>query len=139
MLQLRYRREIITHSCWWGAVEGLFDRCWQLLAFAPQVRGHSERINLVFLPPLPLIAGCVVLLMVNGAERYGEFVADLEPNTSGLCKADVMGVAWRSPANETRLPRHEAQMLLGSDPFRFADREHVLVDLCAGTIVGALV
>jgi hypothetical protein len=50
-----------------ASVEGLFDRCWQLLAFAPQVRGHCERINLVFLPPLPLIAGCVVLLMVNGA------------------------------------------------------------------------
>ena len=93
----------------------------------------------MLLPPLPLIAGGVVLLMVNGAERYGEFVADLEPKTSGLCKADVMGVAWRSPANETRLLGHEAQMLLGSDPFWFADGEHALVDLCAGTVVGALV
>jgi hypothetical protein len=36
-------------------------------AFAPQARGHSERIDLVLLPPQPLIAGCVVLLMVNGA------------------------------------------------------------------------
>jgi hypothetical protein len=98
-----------------------------------------RRINLVVLPPQALIAGCVVLLMMNGAERYGEFVADLEPNTSGLCKADMMGLAWRSPANETRLLRHEAQMLLGSDPFWFADREHTLVDRCVGTVVGALV
>jgi len=79
--------------------------------------------------PLPFIAGCVVLLMMNGAERYGEFVADFEPNTSRLSKADMMGMAWRSAANDTRLLRHEAQMLLGSDPFWCADREHVLVDL----------
>jgi hypothetical protein len=64
-----------------------------MLAFLPQALREGEWINLVFLPPLPLIAGSVVLLMVNGAQRYGEFVADLEPNTSGLCKADVMGVA----------------------------------------------
>jgi hypothetical protein len=108
-------------------------------AFSPQARGDSERINLMFLPPQPLIAGCVVLLMVNGAERYSEFVADLEPKAPGLCKADVMGVAWRSPANETRLLRHEAQVLLGSDPFWFADGEHALVDLGAGTGVGSLV
>ena len=46
------------------------------------------------LPPQSLIAGGVVLLMVNGAERNREFVADLEPKAPGLCEADVMGVAW---------------------------------------------
>jgi hypothetical protein len=92
----------------------------------------------MFLPPLPFIAGCV-LLMMDGAERYGEFIADLEPSAPGLRKADVMGMAWGSPANETRLLRDEAQMLLGSDPLWFADSEHTLVDLCADTVVGALV
>ena len=77
-----------------GYSEGLFVRCWQMLAFAPQVRGHSKWINLMLLPPQPLIASGVVLLMVNGAERNREFVADLEPKTPGLCEADVMGVAW---------------------------------------------
>ena len=81
----------------------------------------------------------MVLLMVNGAERYREFVADLEPKALGLGEADVMGVARRSPANETGLLGHKAQMLLGSDPFWFADGEHALVDLCAGTVVGSLV
>ena len=84
----------------------------QLLAFSPQARGDSEWINLVFLPPQPLIAGCVVLLMVNGAERDREFVADLEPKAPRLGEADVMGVARRSPANETRLLGDVAQMLL---------------------------
>ena len=61
-------------------------------AFSPQAFGHRERINFMFLPPQPLIAGCMVLLMVNGTERYGEFVADLEPKAPGLGEADVMGV-----------------------------------------------
>ena len=93
----------------------------------------------MLLPPQPLIAGCVVLLMVNGTERYREFVADLEPKTPRLGETDVMGVARRSPANETGLLGHVAQMLLGADPFWFADGEHALVDLCAGTVVGSLV
>ena len=33
LLQLRYRREIITHSCRWGAVERSFVRCWRSLGF----------------------------------------------------------------------------------------------------------
>ena len=108
-------------------------------SFSPQACGHCERINLVLLPPQPLIAGCMVLLMVDGTERYREFVADLEPKALGLGEADVMGVARRSPANETGLLGHEAQMLLGSDPFWFADGEHALVDLGAGTVMGCLV
>ena len=90
----------------------------------------------LLLPPQSFIAGCMVLLMVDGAERYGEFVADLEPKASGLGEADVMGVARRSPANETGLLGHEAQMLLGADPFWFADGKHALVDLCACTVMG---
>ena len=114
-------------------------RGWQVLAFAPQAGGHSKRIDLVLLPPQAFIAGCVVLLMVDGAERYRKFVADLEPKAPGLGEADVMGVARRSPANETGLLGHEAQMLLRADPFWFADGEHALVDLCGCTVVGSLV
>ena len=114
-------------------------RYWQVLAFAPKAYGHCKRINFVLLPPQPFIAGCVVLLMVNGAQRYREFVTDLEPKAPGLCEADVMGVARRSPTNEAGLLGHKAQMLLASDSFWLADGEHALVDLCAGTVVGSLV
>ena len=110
-----------------------------MLAFSPQACGHRERVNFVLLPPQPFIAGCVVLLMVNGAERDREFITDLEPKASRLCEADVMGVARRSPANEAGLLGHVAQMLLGSDSFWLADGEHALVDLCACTVVGSLV
>ena len=50
-----------------------------VLAFSPQARGHSKRINLVLLPPQPFIAGCVVLLMVNGTERYVNSSLTLRP------------------------------------------------------------
>jgi hypothetical protein len=110
-----------------------------VLAFSPQARGHSKRINLVLLPPQPFIAGCVVLLMVNGAQRYREFVTDLEPKAPGLCEADVMGVARRSPTNEAGLLGHIAQMLLGSDSFWLADSEDTLVDFWTCTIVDSLV
>jgi hypothetical protein len=70
-----------------GYSEGLFVRCWQMLAFAPQVRGHSKWINLMLLPPQSLLASGVVLLMVNGAERNREFVADLEPKTPGFVRS----------------------------------------------------
>ena len=51
-------------------------------AFSPQPFCHGERINFMLLPPQSLITGCVVLLMVNGAERYREFVAHFEASLS---------------------------------------------------------
>ena len=108
-------------------------------AFSPQAFGHRQRINFMFLPPLPLIARGIVLLMVNGAEGYREFVADLEPKTPRLGKTDVMRMARRSPTNKTGLLGDVAQMLLGSDPLWFADGKHALVDLGVRTVMGCVV
>ena len=63
-----------------------------LSAFSPQALCNGERINLVLLPPQSLIAGCVVLLMVNGAERNREFVAHFEASL-WIGETDLMGVA----------------------------------------------
>ena len=54
-------------------------RDWQVLAFSPQTGGDRKRVDLVLLPLQPLISCPVVLLMVNGAERYGVVVANLDP------------------------------------------------------------
>ena len=108
-------------------------------AFSPQAFGHRERINFMFLPPLPLIARGMVLLMVNGAEGYREFVAGLEPKTPRLGKTDVMRMARRSPTNKTGLLGDVAQMLPGSDPLWFANRKHALVDLCTRTVMGCVI
>jgi len=40
----------------------------------------------------------MILLMVDGTERDGKFVTDLEPKSSRLCEADVMGVAGDVPS-----------------------------------------
>jgi hypothetical protein len=64
----------------------------------------------------------MVLLMVDGTERDGELVADLEPKSPRLCEAEVMGVARRSPANEGAAGPHLPQ-LRSTAAFAF-DREH---------------
>jgi hypothetical protein len=88
----------------------------------------------VFLPPLPLIAGSVVLLMMNGAQRYGEFITHLEPGAPRLCKADVMDMAWRSPANWDRIAAPQNASARGFDSFWLA----WLLCLCARTVEWSL-
>ena len=77
-------------------------------AFSPQAFGRSEWINLVLLPPSPLIAGSMVLVMVDGAERHGELVAHLETQPPRLCKADMMRMRRSSAANKTCLAGDKA-------------------------------
>jgi hypothetical protein len=78
-------------------VEGLFAlRRWQFLAFSPEMCSHSEGINLVLPPPQSFVSGCTVLLMVNGPERDGELVTDLDSKTFALREAAVMGVPQRT-------------------------------------------
>ena len=72
-------------------------------AFSPQAFGHIERINLVFLPPLPLITCRMVFTMVNGAKRHGEFVTDLQRKPPRLRIANVMGVGWGAAADQAGL------------------------------------
>ena len=77
-------------------------------AFSPQAFGRSEWINLVLLPPSPLIACGMVLVMVDGAKRHGELVAHLETQPPRLCKADMMRMGRNSAADEAGLAADEA-------------------------------
>jgi hypothetical protein len=74
--------------------------------------GHGEGIKLTFLPPLPFVPSCVVFGMMDRAKGNSEFIAHLEPETSWLGVSDVMGMARRSPANETGLVRYEGKCSL---------------------------
>jgi hypothetical protein len=76
----------------------------------PQVLGHNERVDLVLPPPSPLITCCVILTVVDGAERHRELVAHVERDTFSLSIADVMGVGWGATADEAWLLRDEAKM-----------------------------
>ena len=48
-----------------------------LAAFLPQAASYRERVDIVLLPPLPLVSGGVILV-VDRAKRNGELIADLE-------------------------------------------------------------
>jgi hypothetical protein len=83
----RYSCAIIGKSSPILAELQLRDYCAPAISIAgllAQPRSLSKRINLMLLPPLPLVASGVVLLMVNGAKRHLEFIADLEPKALGL-------------------------------------------------------
>ena len=64
------------------------------------------------LPPFPLIACGMILVVMDGAERDREFVADFEREASWLCVADVMCMRRGAPANQAALTPNIAQVLL---------------------------
>ena len=45
------------------------------------------------------------------ANRYGELVADLSPERTGLGKAQVMWIGWCAATHEARLGRDEPAVL----------------------------
>jgi hypothetical protein len=51
------------------------------------------------------------LAMMDPAERDGELVTNLLSEPAGLCKAEVMRIAWLPAADEARLFDDEAQVL----------------------------
>ena len=73
------------------------------------------------LPPFLFLAGGVDVVMVDGAKRHGELIADLETQPSGLRVADVVRVRRHPPADEARLAGDEAEMLHAADPLRLVD------------------
>ena len=74
-----------------------------LAAFLPQAASYRERLDIVLLPPLPLVSGGVIFGMVDRTQRNRELVAHLECQPLRLSETDVMRVRWRPPTDETRL------------------------------------
>ena len=69
------------------------------------------------------------------AQRYREFVADLESHCTRLGEAQMVGVSGASPADQTWLRCHELEMRLVAMPTRLADRKHAFIDF-GGSGVG---
>ena len=69
------------------------------------------------------------LPMMPAAERYGEFVADFEPERSGLRKAQVMRIGWLPAADQAGLRGDEPQMGFVAQPLGLGDGEKAFVDL----------
>src|SRR6516164_11113283 len=74
-----------------------------LAALLPKTTGNCEGIDLALLPPLPLFAGGVNVVVMDGAKRHGELVADLQTQTFGLGVAHMVGMRRAPSADNTRL------------------------------------
>jgi hypothetical protein len=53
----------------------------------------SHRVDTLCAPPNAFVTGAMQFAMMSTAESHGEFVADLEAETSGLRKAQMVGIA----------------------------------------------
>jgi len=72
--------------------------------------------------------------MVCPAQWDREFVADLEAETAGLRKPQMMGIARLPPADEARLFGHEPQVGFVAQAPHHGERQHALVDAGAGLV-----
>ena len=93
--------------------------------------GNLERIDIALLPPLTFLAGGVDVVVVNGAKRDGELVADLQTKAFRLRVTHVVRVRGRAAADKARLGGDEANMLLAADALRLTEGQNALVDLGA--------
>jgi hypothetical protein len=69
----------------------------------PQRAGGTGRIEPEFLPPSGFVAVTMEFAMMRSAEWDRELVADLAPKSSVLREAQMMGIAWLTSADQTRL------------------------------------
>ena len=69
----------------------------------PQLPRDAQRVDFKFIPPGHFISGLVQLPMMAAAERDGKLVAHLDAERARLCEAEMVGVTWLAPADETGL------------------------------------
>lgn len=74
------------------------------MRLGPKLVGDGNGVDTQPGPPPGFIGRPVQLAVMAPAERYGKFVAHLEPITAGLGEAQVMGI--------TRLPGTDQAALL---------------------------
>jgi hypothetical protein len=73
----------------------------QRVSFQPQNAGGNRWIDAGLPPPSGFITTAVNLAMVTPAQRDGKFVADLSPQRSALCEAEVMSIRGLPAADQT--------------------------------------
>lgn len=70
------------------------------------------------IPPIDFVAGAMELPMMDAAERYSVFVADLEPQCPGLSKAQMVRIGRRAAAYSMRAASPPRVDRLLSEQFR---------------------
>jgi hypothetical protein len=66
----------------------------------------------MLLPPVSLITRSMDFVVMNSAERDGEFITNLKRKTLRLRVANVMRLRRGAAANQAGLTGHKTQMLL---------------------------
>jgi hypothetical protein len=94
----------------------------------PKLPGDFDGIDAGLLPPGFLVTSPMNCAMVDAAKRNGEFIAGLAAKRARLHKSNVRRVRGLAAAQQARLLRHEAEMLLVPVAVGSAQREHALVD-----------
>ena len=102
-----------------------------LACCAPQLLGHCSRIDLDGSPPRRFVPTVVQLAVMETAQRNRKLIADLPTESAGLSKAEMMGIAGLSPANNAGLRRHKRQMILVTAPSWFSqNRSCIAAGVC---------
>ena len=96
------------------------------MRLCPKGNGHSQRLDTLLLPPGTFVAAPMEFAVMQPAKGDGEPIADLAPHRPLLGELDVMRIAWRAAADETRLRRHEFQVFTVTLPHWLADEKHRL-------------
>ena len=103
----------------------------------PKLAGDFEGVDAGLLPPGLLVTSPMNCAMMGAAKRNGEFIAGPAAKRPRLHKSDVMRVRGLAAAQQARLLRHEAEMLLVPVAAGSAQREHALADPSPRVLIGA--
>jgi hypothetical protein len=91
----------------------------------------------ILLPPSLLIANAVEGSVMGGRERDRPLITDLSSESTGLGKAQMVGLGWRSSANNAGLCGDIAEVLFVADPPWRVNRQVCLVDVAVpGVVIG---
>jgi hypothetical protein len=104
----------------------------QRVSFEPQRPSGDGWINPGVPPPCGFIAATVDLAMVPSAQRNGELIADLAPECPALGKAEVVSIHGSSAADQAGVPDDRLNVLPITNPARFRQSQHALVDRLGG-------
>ena len=66
--------------------------------------------------------------MVAPTQRNGEFIADLSPERSALCEAEVMGIRRSPAADQTGVSGNKLEVIAVTKPSRLGQSKDAFVD-----------
>ena len=98
------------------------------MARVPESIGRDQGINLLPLPPGPLIARRVEVPVMQGAQRHREGIRDFAAQGAGLGKLQVVRLGRLAPADQAGVRGHKPQVILVAEALDFRNGEEALVN-----------